>query len=231
MALLKLHQLEKERLVWRARQVAGPDQRRQSSFYPSLDAHLQGGWPHAGLVELACGPTGIGEVRLLLPLLAQAQSRLQVWINPPAQLNGQALAQHGINLSQTLLIRCHNPQQALWSAEQSLNSGCCSHLILWAPSLIPPQAKRLQVAAKDNQALMFWLHPQAEPSTSALPISARLSLAPLATGLQLKIHKYQGQWPQHPCCVDMHELWPSLAIPAHTPASVSPIVALPLQSR
>jgi hypothetical protein len=87
------------------------------------------------------------------------------------------------------------------------------------------------VAAKDNQALMFWLHPQAEPSTSALPISARLSLAPLATGLQLKVHKYQGQWPQHPCCVDMHELWPSLAIPARTPASVSPIVALPLQSR
>ena len=38
-----LLQLEKERLIWRARQVAGPDHRRQSSFYPNLDAHLQGG--------------------------------------------------------------------------------------------------------------------------------------------------------------------------------------------
>ncbi|MFT5930333.1 MAG: cell division inhibitor SulA [Oceanospirillaceae bacterium] len=232
---MTLLQLKKERLVWRARQVAGPDHRRQSSFYPTLDAHLKGGWPHAGLVELACGPAGIGELRLLLPLLAQASSRLQVWINPPAQLNGQALAQHGIDLSQTLLIRCQNPQQALWSAEQSLNSGCCSHLILWAPKLTAPQAKRLQVSAKDNQALMFWLHPQAEPSTSALPISARLSLAPLATGLRLQIYKYQGQWPQHPCQIDMHDLWPSLAIPvpvpAPPPAPASTIAALPLKLR
>ena len=231
-----LLQLEKERLIWRARQVSGPDHRRQSSFYPNLDAHLQGGWPQTGLVELACGPIGIGELRLLLPLLAQAQSRLQVWINPPAELNGQALAQHGIDLSQTLLIRCQNPQQALWSAEQSLNSGCCSHLILWAPKLTAPQAKRLQVSAKDNQALIFWLNSQAEPSTSALPVSARLSLSPLATGLRLQIHKYQGQWPQHPCQVDMHALWPSLAVPSHgsshpVTASVSNIVALPLKPR
>jgi len=163
---------------------------------------------------------GIGELRLLFPLLAQSQARLQVWINPPAQLNGQALAQHGINLSKTLLIRCQNPQHALWSAQQSLNSGCCSHLILWAKTLTSPQAKRLQVAAKDNQALMFWLHPQPEPSTSALPVSARFSLAPLAIGLRLKIHKYQGQWPQHPCQVDMHKLWPSLAMPTVTTAPV-----------
>jgi len=205
MALL---QLEKDRLVWRARQVTGPDQRRQSSFYSTLDAHLQGGL------------AGIGELRLLFPLLAQSQARLQVWINPPAQLNGQALAQHGISLSKTLLIRCQNPQHALWSAQQSLNSGCCSHLVLWAKNLTSPQAKRLQVAAKDNQALMFWLHPQPEPSTSALPVSARFSLAPLATGLRLKIHKYQGQWPQHPCQVDMHKLWPSLAMPTVTAAPV-----------
>jgi len=217
MALL---QLEKDRLVWRARQVTGPDQRRQSSFYSTLDAHLQGGWPQTGLVELACGLAGIGELRLLFPLLAQSQARLQVWINPPAQLNGQALAQHGISLSKTLLIRCQNPQHALWSAQQSLNSGCCSHLVLWAKNLTSPQAKRLQVAAKDNQALMFWLHPQPEPSTSALPVSARFSLAPLATGLRLKIHKYQGQWPQHPCQVDMHKLWPSLAMPTVTAAPV-----------
>jgi|TARA_B110000091_G_scaffold209592_1_gene251030 cell division inhibitor SulA len=217
MALL---QLEKDRLVWRARQVTGPDQRRQSSFYSTLDAHLQGGWPQTGLVELACGLAGIGELRLLFPLLAQSQARLQVWINPPAQLNGQALAQHGISLSKTLLIRCQNPQHALWSAQQSLNSGCCSHLVLWAKNLTSPQAKRLQVAAKDNQALMFWLHPQPEPSTSALPVSARFSLAPLATGLRLKIHKYQGQWPQHPCQVDMHKLWPSLAMPTVTTAPV-----------
>lgn len=220
MALL---QLEKDRLVWRARQVTGPDQRRQSSFYSTLDAHLQGGWPQTGLVELACGLAGIGELRLLFPLLAQSQARLQVWINPPAQLNGQALAQHGISLSKTLLIRCQNPQHALWSAQQSLNSGCCSHLVLWAKNLTSPQAKRLQVAAKDNQALMFWLHPQPEPSTSALPVSARFSLAPLATGLRLKIHKYQGQWPQHPCQVDMHKLWPSLAMPT---VATAPVPAL-----
>ncbi|MCO4837237.1 MAG: translesion DNA synthesis-associated protein ImuA [Oceanospirillaceae bacterium] len=214
MALL---QLEKDRLVWRARQVTGPDQRRQSSFYANLDAHLQGGWPQTGLVELACGLSGIGELRLLFPLLAQSHTRLQIWINPPAQLNGQALAQHGISLSKTLLIRSQSPQHALWSAQQSLNSGCCSHLILWANSLTAPQAKRLQIAAKDNQALIFWLHPQAKPSTSALPVSARLSLAPLATGLHLQVHKYQGQWPQHPCQVDMHALWPSLAMPAVVP--------------
>ena len=163
MALL---QLEKDRLVWRARQVTGPDQRRQSSFYSTLDAHLQGGWPQTGLVELACGLAGIGELRLLFPLLAQSQARLQVWINPPAQLNGQALAQHGINLSKTLLIRCQNPQHALWSAQQSLNSGCCSHLVLWAKNLTSPQAKRLQVVGQR----------QSSPDVLAAPPS--LNLAP-----------------------------------------------------
>jgi cell division inhibitor SulA len=226
--IMALLQLEKDRLVWRARQTHGPDTRRQSSLYPGLDEHLQGGWPQTGLVELACGPTGIGELRLLLPLLAKAQSRIQVWINPPAQLNGQALAQQGINLNQTLLVRCQNPQHALWSAEQSLSSGCCSHLILWANSLTAPQAKRLQVCAKDNQCLMFWLHSNPTPSSSALPVSARLSLAPLATGLTLKIHKYQGQWPQHPCQVDMHEKWPTLAMPN---LSKSNVTRLPVTHR
>jgi len=229
MALTQLNQLEQQRLVWRARQVAGPDQRRQSSFYPALDQHLQGGWPQAGLVELACGAIGIGELRLLLPLLAQAESRLQVWINPPAELNGQALAQQGINLSQTLLVRCQNPQHALWSAEQSLTSGCCSHLLLWGPNLTSTQAKRLQVAAKDNQVLMFWLHNQSAPSASALPISARLALTPQATGLNLQIYKSQGQWPQHPCHINMHALWPSLT--AQPQPVANNITMLPAQAR
>ena len=40
------------------------------SGYPDLDRHLQGGgWPQQGLMELLLPQAGIGELRLLLPVL------------------------------------------------------------------------------------------------------------------------------------------------------------------
>ena len=188
-------------------------QQRQTSGHEELDQLLYGGWPCAGLIELNFQQSGIGELRLLWPLLQQQQqdnnASLQVWINPPAGLHAQALAQAGINLQRLVIVQCANPQEALWAAEQSLLSGCCEYVLLWHRHMHTSAAKRLQWAAKNNQALLFWLR-EDNTQPSALPISARLQLTPCPQGLQITVTKLQGQWPpaERTICLASH--WPEL---------------------
>ena len=205
--------------VWRARDLHAPDSQRQASGFADLDSLLHGGWPLAGMVELCCGTSGMGELRCLLPLLSQQVAvnkdtdSLQIWINPPDSINAQALAQANLDLSRLLIVRCQNPKDALWAAEQSLNSGCTQWVLLWAKQMKTSQAKRLQWAAKDNQALLFWLNQQTQPDPSTLPISARLALSPHSQGVHIQVHKLQGQWPAAPVTINLHDMWPMLHSP------------------
>jgi len=69
--------------VWRASQIGGGAQATSPSGFPALDAELPGGgWPHGVLTELLLPQPGIGELRLLAPVL-QAVS-MPVVTAPPA---------------------------------------------------------------------------------------------------------------------------------------------------
>lgn len=201
--------------IWRAKDLAHAQPACLPSGYGQLDQTLGGGWPAAGMVEISYGVAGIGELGLLLPLLAKqhqqtaSEQRLQMLINPPQGIQGQALVQAGLDLQRILIVRCANPQEALWAAEQSLQSGCCQQVVLWGRHMRVSEAKRLQCTAKDNDALLFWLR-EANPSEEALPISARLQIMPSPHGLQLRVVKLQGQWPQADTYIDMFQQWPHL---------------------
>ena len=80
-----------------------------ASGYPKLDRCLPGGgWPLAALTEILIEQYGIGELRLLMPALAQLSvEKTQVeytepgwiaWIAPPFQPYAPALQQYGIDL-------------------------------------------------------------------------------------------------------------------------------------
>lgn len=222
--------------IWRAKELIQPPHALQASGYGELDQALGGGWPKAGMVEINYAQQGIGELNLLLPLLGQQTSQdknsatdmpLQVWINPPQGLQGQALVQAGINLHNLLIVRCQNPQQALWAAEQSLQCPNCQHVVLWGRNMRTSEARRLQCAAKDNDSLLFWLREQSQPK-DALPISARLSIQANQHGLQLQIIKLQGQWPKPDSMIAMHKHYPHLysASPATAVAPHSNVVPI-----
>lgn len=222
--------------IWRAKELIQPPHALQASGYGALDQTLGGGWPAAGMVEISYAQQGIGELNLLLPLLGQqtkqgkssaADMPLQVWINPPQGLQGQALVQAGINLHNLLIVRCQNPQEALWAAEQSLQCSHCQHVVLWGRTMRTSEARRLQCAAKDNDSLLFWLREQSQPK-DALPISARLSIQANQYGLQLQVLKLQGQWPKPDSTIGMHGRHPQLysAPPATTVAPHSNVVPI-----
>ena len=122
--------------LWRAGQLS---QRTASqgltSGYPELDAQLPGGgWPRAGLAEVLHAQPGLGELRLLAPMLAdlsQDENRWIAWINPPAIPYAPALGRFGIRTDRLLMIHPKNHADTLWAAEQAARSGTCSAVLVW----------------------------------------------------------------------------------------------------
>jgi hypothetical protein len=96
--------------VWKLKDAsAAPARPVWSTGNSSLDARLPGGgWPTASLIEVLLDHTGLGEVQLFLPALAECQRKVGqgkteapwlVWIAPPHEPYAPALAQQGIELT------------------------------------------------------------------------------------------------------------------------------------
>src|SRR5262245_32773432 len=106
--------------VWRGRSQA-PVQ-TLSTGYAALDAGLPGGgWPRHGLVEVLTAEPGVGELYLLLPVLAAlsqaSPARWCTWVTPPHEPYAPALEAHGVALDRMLVVRTYLP---LWALEQAL---------------------------------------------------------------------------------------------------------------
>ena len=190
--------------VWRGRnqtqQKAG-----LASGYPELDRHLPGGgWPTEALTEILTEQYGIGELRLLMPALAQlsaedAQSDYSepgwiAWVAPPFQPYPPALQQCGIDLSRMLIVRPEDSSEILWSAEQALSSGTCAAVLFWAERLDDQASRRLQLAAEKGHSWAIAFRPMAarlQPSAAAL----RLELHSSSDGTRVHILKSRGGRP------------------------------------
>lgn len=176
-----------------------------ASGYETLDRYLPGGgWPQCSLTEILIEQYGIGELRLLMPALAQlsaADSNADytepgwiAWIAPPFQPYPPALQQWGIDLSRMLIVRPKNDNEVLWSAEQALSSGTCAAVLLWPESLDDQAGRRLQLAAEKGNSWAIAFRPltaRAEPSAAALRIELRAS----GEGTRLHILKSRGGRP------------------------------------
>ena len=223
-----LTHLENKRLLWRA------SQHHQcmpvtSSGFSELDDYLYGGFPERGVIDIT-SPSGIGELRLLLPnLLARQQHRqgLLVFIAPPMALNSEMLAEFGLSLAQIVIIRPDNGKEALWSAEQCLKSACCHSVLLWQQHLNIAQLKRLQLAADTGNALHIILRQQALSNIS-LPVNLGLTLHAHAQGIEVQINKRKGGARNAPFTVSMAPYWPRLSLTESQPASTN-IVDFPLR--
>ena len=168
-----------------------------------------GGWPQADLVELLCNVRGIGELRLLMPALAQLsreQPRWIAWIAPPHIPYAPALAAHGVDISRILLIHPRTARDNLWALEQAMKTGTCSAVLGWPTDELRHQdIRRLQVAAHQGGTLGLLFRSE-QVALQASPAPFRLVIRPLAnpqaddcqntcgTRLQIKLLKRRGGW-------------------------------------
>jgi cell division inhibitor SulA len=151
--------------VWRASQGAALSLRTVATGRQPLDAALPGhGWPLARLTEILLPQPGIGEVELLLPLLARRSraGSLLVWIRPPCPPNLPLLAAFDVDLSRTWMIRTRSEQQGLWAAEQILGSGVPVSVLLWAETADERSLRRLSLAAEGGDTLAILFRPRSQ---------------------------------------------------------------------
>ena len=210
-----LEQLARRQLIWQGNNQQAAYQAVSSGF-AELDQKLAGGFPATGLIDIQT-EYAIGELRLLLPYLVQQQSqgRLLVLINPPAQPCADMLASAGIVLSKLVIITPKTAKEALWAAEQCLQSGCAAAVLVWQVPLKLALARRLQLAAEQGAASLLLLR---QPAAGlSLPVNLSLELKPHRQGLQLSVLKRKGGWPAAAFLLDMQQHWPALYPGAGSP--------------
>jgi protein ImuA len=205
--------------LWRAQGGAPGSGGVLPSGFAALDAELPGGgWPVRVLTELLLPGPGVGEIRLLAPLLAELArgGRSVMLFNPPAELNAVALAELGWPPGQCIVVHClpatsgatAKPASSArkgasrrvlpgaemcWSIEQALRSGQVGAVLAWPGRAARPEAlRRLQLAAQSHEGPAFLLREwavQTEPS----PAPLRVTLQPAgADDLFLQIVKRKG---------------------------------------
>ncbi len=184
--------LRRQPRLWRGRraeQTTGPV---ITTGFPDLDAALPGGgWPLGALLEIRIPCLGVGELRLLLPALGALSrgGRHLAWVAPPHRPYAPALLQAGVDLAQVLVVESCGEADIPWTLEKLLRSGACGAVLAWPRSLADHQARRLQLAAEENQALavLFLLADGGSPHAAL-----RLKLQPLPEGLGVELLKARG---------------------------------------
>jgi cell division inhibitor SulA/protein ImuA len=203
--------------IWRAKAGATAGRPTLASGLPTLDHALGGGWPAGALVELLLEQTGIGELRLLLPLLQQQAAAdgnsapqhrqprpglpqpptRQVWIDPPLPPYAPALRQQGIALDDLLIVRPGDRVQWLWACVQALRAGCDVAVLCWPNRhrLRYAELRQLQVTAAEHGSLGFLLHDLTQNRDilqHSTPAALRLQLSSGPAALQIDILKQRG---------------------------------------
>ncbi|MCL4699507.1 MAG: hypothetical protein KJ023_21045 [Burkholderiaceae bacterium] len=207
-----------------------------ASGFAALDAALPGGgWPAGVLTELLLPHAGVGELRLLAPVLARLQreqhGRCLMWFDPPARPCAWALEALGLAPAQMVVVRSVHavpvmrpgrasraspaskaskaPMASLWALEHALRSGHVGAVLAWLPMRLPADAlRRLQLAAV-----------AAQPSPA--PLRLRLSAA-APDWLRVEVFKRRGPPLAQPLLL---ELPPVLARPARRRAAAGARVA------
>ena len=171
-----------------------------STGFEVLDRHLPGnGWPQAGLCEFMLPSAGLGELKLLLPVLKtlSRQARWIAWVNPPFIPYAPALEAAGVDIGKILLIHPKNHKDALWALERATRSGTCSAALAWLDEreLKTKDTQRLQLAARQGGTLSCLIRPEKALEENSM---AELRVAVRRSGedtLNVSLCKRRGGWP------------------------------------
>ena len=174
-----------------------------STGYEALDqAIYDGGWPQGAVTELLLTQPGVGELRLLAPLLSKFSSQpgYLVLVAPPYLPYAPHFAQQSVLLNKLLIIRAHSVADRIWASQQALASRSCSAVVCWLPNAAAykSELRKLTLAAHQGQSWGFVMRPVA---ATVHPSPARLRIK---LGFQWQT---QVQAPQRPRNLPgLHEL-------------------------
>ena len=172
--------------------------------FDALDDQLPGGgWPCGVLTELLLAQPGVGEMRLLAPVMARRLSAAPARAQGPAQEGGgvmlfgppalpcaQALQQLGVDAGRLVVVHGREGTRGaavrhllacadlLWALEQALRSGQVGVVLAWLPDRLSAEAlRRLQLAAQAHEGPAFLLRGIGERCKPS-PAPLRLALHP-----------------------------------------------------
>ena len=180
--------------VWRGDTLAVLAEASIPSGHAELDAELPGGgWPRGNLTEILVDRSGLGELSLLLPALAQlsAAGGWLALVAPPWLPHAPAWAATGVAPERLVVVRAG--RQAAWCVEQLLASGGFAAVLAWPPAGLDARTlRRLQLAAAGRPVFAcLWRSTAAGASPSPAPL--RIALAAGEGGLSLRIVKRRGR--------------------------------------
>ena len=205
--------------VWRASSLVGHNELLPTG-YSQLDVALGGGWPQAGLLEFLSDTQGMGELRMLLPLLRQlcvasptttqechqaphSERSIALWLNPPHDLSALALLQYGLEPTQHWISQALTSHNTLWAMEQALRVGACAIVIAWATRVDMTSLRRLKLAATTGRCLGVLYRPTREAVLPS-PANLRAELHPHGSYLHLRLLKIQGRLPTS-VMIELHD--------------------------
>ena len=193
-SVIELARLLEHPAIWRGRSAA----RRVEVLptgYAALDACLPGGgWPRTGLIEILVPRFGVGEIYLLLPVLAaltrRPAARWCVWVAPPLEPYAPALTAHGAALERMLVVR--PAESGLWAFEQTLGSGASDIALAWAAGSPRPRGiRRLHLAAERGKTLGVLFRPHRASLQSSAAI-LRVAVEARGAGARVTFLKSRG---------------------------------------
>jgi len=170
----------------------------ETTGHPALDRLLPGGgWPRGALSEVLVPRAGVGELQLILPLLArlsQAGRRI-AFVAPPHVPYAPALLAAGVDLQHCWVVEPQSETDCIWAIEQSLRCPGVGAVAGWLAVADERVQRRLQLAAENNGdgggAIGLLMRPpqaRRQPSVAAL----RLAIAPGADGPVVEVLKARG---------------------------------------
>lgn len=194
--------LQKNPRLWRGTGRTGPGPAGIPTGHEPLDAHLPGGgWPVGALTEILVEHPGSGELRLVMPALANLSrrddpgaGRWLAWVAPPHVPYAPALAASGVDLARVLIIHARDGADIFWSAEQALRSGTCAAVLLWVQRADEKSLRRLQLAAEAGGSWGIVFRPPSARRCSS-PAALRLHLIPGSDGKVVHVFKTRGGQP------------------------------------
>ncbi|MCH8552151.1 MAG: translesion DNA synthesis-associated protein ImuA [Natronospirillum sp.] len=192
--------------VWQGRHWPANSGQGLKTGHAQLDALLaEQGWPRGALSEVLYHQSGIGEMQLLVPALAELsrQDRWIMLIAPPFVPNAAALEAAGVDTSRLLVVQPGSVRDLLWTIEESLRSGTCSAVLAWPQQLETRAVRRLQLAAESGRSLGLLFRPERQ-ANEASPAALRLRVAPTRQGLtEVTVLKQRGGFGQAPAQLDL----------------------------
>jgi cell division inhibitor SulA/protein ImuA len=182
--------------IWRGDALASLPEASIPSGHAALDAELPGGgWPLGNLTEILVDRSGLGEMALLLPALAQlsAAGGWLALVAPPWLPHAPAWAAAGVALERLVIVRAG--RQVAWSVEQLLASGGFAGVLAWPEAGLDARVlRRLQVTAEGRPVFAcLWRSTATAGSPSPAPLRVLLNPASAAGALSVQILKRRGR--------------------------------------